>query len=138
MVSSYKKRRFFMDNKLGNSKVLYTSSGSNINRNPEWNNLCKSCDAINVEKIHNPSQQPVYQCLKIFHQNSRILRNKSKELLCHLHYDSPLTLGLTEHHLNFEELEITHLGNYSLGTNYCRKTLLKWGIHKNIRFTTIT
>jgi hypothetical protein len=46
-------------------------------------------------------------------------------------------LGLTEHHLNFEELEITHLGNYSLGTNYCRKTLLKWGIHKNIRFMTI-
>jgi hypothetical protein len=49
------KERFFMDSKLDNNKVLDTSGGSNINHNPQQNNLYKSCDAINVEKIQNPN-----------------------------------------------------------------------------------
>lgn len=55
-----------MDNKLDNNRVLNTSSGCNIDHNPKWNSLFKSCDKINVEKIHNANQQPVYQSPTIF------------------------------------------------------------------------
>lgn len=60
------RRRFFMDSKVDNNRVLGTSGGSNINHNPQWNNLFKSCNKIDVENIHNTNQQPVYQSLKIF------------------------------------------------------------------------
>jgi hypothetical protein len=92
-------------------------------------------------KINEPSQFSQNNTIKICHQNIRGLRNKTDELYCHMHYDPPHILCLSEHHLNESELQLIHLNNYSLGVSYCRKTFLKGGVsifvHRNLKFTTI-
>ena len=87
----------------------------------------KSNDTINVEHtlVKDSSQVPLNKSLKIFHQNIRGLGKKFNELYCHLHQNLPHILCLSEHHLNESELQMIHLTNYSLGTNYCRKTFSK-------------
>jgi hypothetical protein len=100
-------------------------------------------DTINVEhtSVKDSRQIPRNKSLKIFHQNIRGLWNKSNELYCHLHHDLPHILCLSEHHLSESELQLIHLTNYSLGANYCRKTLLKGGVsifvYRNLIYNTI-
>ena len=92
-------------------------------------------------KIKDCSQVPQNKSLKIFHQNIRGLGNKTNELYCHLHHDLPHILCLSEHYLSESELQLIHLTNYSLGANYCRKTLLKGGVsifvYRNLKYNTI-
>ena len=64
---------------------------------------------------------------KIFHQNIRGLGKKA-ELLSHLHPDSPHVLCLTEHHLQYLQLEKVHIENYNLGAHYCRQLCEKGGV----------
>jgi hypothetical protein len=53
-----------------------------------------------------------------------------------------MSLCLSEHHLSESELQLIHLTNYSLGTNYCRKTFLKGGfsifVYINLKYDTIS
>ena len=79
--------------------------------------------------------------LKILHQNVRSLRNKTSELMAHLHPDLPHILCITEHHLNIMELNHVSFEKYTLGAQFCRTHLKKGGvvmyIHNNISFKTI-
>jgi len=86
-----------------------------------------SNDTLNVEHtlVKDSSQVPRSKSLKMFHQNIRSLVNKSNELSCHLRHDLPHILCLSEHHLSESELQLIHLTNYSLGTNYCTKNFSK-------------
>ena len=79
-------------------------------------------------KIEYSNQVSQSKTLKIFHQNIRGLGNKANELYCHLHFDFPHILCLSEHHLSEYELKMINLPNYFLGANYCRKTFLKGGV----------
>jgi len=58
-----------------------------------------------------------------------------------LHHNLPHILCLSEHHLSEFELQLTHLTNYSLGANYCRKTFLKGDVsifvYRNLKYNTI-
>ena len=100
-------------------------------------------DTINVEHIlvKDSSQIPQNNSLKICHQNIRGLGNKSNELYCHLHHDLPHILCLSEHRLSESQLQLIHLINYSLGTNYCGKNFLKGGVsilvYRNLKYNTI-
>jgi len=100
-------------------------------------------DTINVEHtlVKDYSQVPRNKTLKIYHQYIRYLGNKANELYWHLHHDPPHILCLSEHHLNESELQLIHLTNYSLGANYCRKTLLKGDVsifaYRNLKYKTI-
>ena len=63
------------------------------------------------------------------------------EVLCHLHYDPPHILCLTDHYLPLDELASLLIENYTLGTYYCRKAKHKGGvcmfIHNSIKFITL-
>ena len=78
---------------------------------------------------------------KLLHQNVRGLEKKAKELLSHLHPDSPHVLRLTEHHLKYEQIEKVHIENYSLGAHYCRHVCEKGGVaifvHNGLCFSKI-
>ena len=93
-------------------------------------------------KEHNmniPNILHYNQTLKIFHQNIRNLRNKTNELLCCIQDDPPHILCFTEHYLQYSELVLSHIENYTLGAHYCRNTKHMGGvcmyIQKNIPFT---
>ena len=78
---------------------------------------------------------------KIFHQNIRRLRKKTKELLSRLHSNFHHVLCLTEHHLKYLQLEKVHIGNYNLGAHYCRQLCEKGGaaifVHNSLSFSNI-
>lgn len=61
--------------------------------------------------------------LQIYHQNIQGLRCKIDEIVIFLHPNFPHILCLSEHHLNQLELETVHLGNYTLGASYCRRSM---------------
>ena len=121
------------------NKPLCVTSYINVTQ-PE---TLMSNDTINVEHIlvKDSSQVPRSKSLKIFHQNIKGLGNKSNELHRHLHHDLPHILCLSERHLNEYKLQLTHLTNYSLEANYCRKTFLKGDVsilvYRNLKYTTI-
>ena len=60
------------------------------------------------------------ECIRIFHQNIRSIRNKTHELLGHLHPDLPHIICLTEHHLTGQEVHNTAIENCAVGAYYCR------------------
>jgi exonuclease III len=66
---------------------------------------------------------------KIFHQNVRGLSGKVEELLFSLANDNyPHILCITEHHMRLEEINITNLEQYNLGTFYCRYKFKQGGV----------
>jgi exonuclease III len=75
--------------------------------------------------------------LKILHQNICGLRNKYKEILCHLKDQTPHILCFTEHHLDGNEIIHLNLDNYSLGAYYSRKYFKKGGtciyVHNSLK-----
>jgi hypothetical protein len=104
-----------------------------------------SNDTINVEHtlVKDYSQVPQNKSVEIYHQNIRGFGNKANELCYHLHHDPHPThiLWLLEHHLSELKLQLIHLPNYSLGANYCRKTVFKEGVsifvYRNLKYKTI-
>ena len=77
----------------------------------------------------NPTHSPDRQFLNIFQQNIGGLRNKTNELLCHLHHNLPQIICVTECHLNQMELNLIHTESYLLGSYYCRKHIERWYLH---------
>jgi hypothetical protein len=56
-------------------------------------------------------------------------------------YNAPHVLCLTEHHLQTEEIENVNLGQFTLGTQFCKQTYKQGGVSiyvsSNIQFNTI-
>jgi hypothetical protein len=63
--------------------------------------------------------------LIVYHQNFRGLRRKGNELFSQLYPTFPHVLCLSEHHMNYLELQQILLDSYSLGAGYCRATYKK-------------
>ena len=78
---------------------------------------------------------------KVYHQNSRGLRNKIHELIAHLNSIVPHFICLTEHHLNILEKKNYFNIGYTVGAQYCRVSYKKGGaiiyIHNSLQHTTI-
>jgi exonuclease III len=76
--------------------------------------------------------------LIILHQNIRGLFHKIDEFLISVKHTSPHILCLTEHHLRTDELKNINLRQYTLGTQYCRKSYKQGGVaiyvSSNIQF----
>ena len=77
----------------------------------------------------------------IYHQNIRGLKGKINEFLLSLPTAAPHLICFTEHHLKDYELANTHIANYTLGGNYCRKNLKQGGVciyvHESLKFSNI-
>jgi DNA-binding FrmR family transcriptional regulator len=71
-------------------------------------NKCNKCDDIN-------------RSFKIFHQNIRGIKGKINELMISLLNDELSIICLSEHHLNVEEMDVTHIPKYKFGSGYGRK-----------------
>ena len=75
------------------------------------------------------------------HQNIRGLKHKIDELLISLSCINPQVLCVTEHHLQSDEINNIHLGQYILGTYFCRKIYKHGGVSifvsRNIQFQEI-
>jgi exonuclease III len=79
--------------------------------------------------------------LKIYHQNIRGLRCKTNELIGHLHPVLPQILCLTDHHVNWEELQQISINDNKLAAYFCRTSYAKGGVctyvHKSLKVVTI-
>jgi hypothetical protein len=79
--------------------------------------------------------------LQIYHQNIQGLRCKVDEILNFLYPDFPQVICVSEHHLQQAELDILHLGIYTLGASYCRQSIKMGGVcifvHQDVSFTKI-
>jgi hypothetical protein len=101
-----------------------------------------SNDTVNVEHTLGKDSHQISRnkSLKIFYRNIRGLGNKANELYSDLHHDLPHILCSSEH-LSESKLQLIHLTNYSLGTNYCGKNFLKGGVsiivYENLKYKTI-
>jgi len=77
----------------------------------------------------------------MYHQNIRGLKGKINEFLLSLPTAAPHLICFTEHHLKDYELANTHIANYTLGGNYCRKNLKQGGVciyvHESLKFSNI-
>ena len=77
----------------------------------------------------------------VYHQNVRGLKGKISEFHISLPAETPHLICLTEHHLREHELANTHIPNYKLGANYCRKNLKQGGaciyICESIKYSNI-
>jgi hypothetical protein len=62
----------------------------------------------------------------MLHQNIRGLTHKIDEFLISLSCINPQVLCVTEHHLQPDEINNIHLGQYTLGTYFCRR-MYKYG-----------
>jgi len=78
-----------------------------------------------TNSVKSDQQKTDSTLLTIFHQNIRGIRSKSNELMCHLSYDQPHILCLTDHHLPYLEIQTLNIDNYRLGSYYGRKYILK-------------
>jgi exonuclease III len=66
--------------------------------------------------------------LIIYQQNICGLRGKVNELISQLYPTLPHILCLSEHHMTDCELQMTYLGNYKLGSSYCRRMYEMGGV----------
>jgi hypothetical protein len=64
---------------------------------------------------------PGSKFLNIYHQNIVGLQGKINELISSLHLDLPHVLCFTEHHLNYNDVNCTHIEHYNLSGVYCIK-----------------
>ena len=98
------------------------------------------------EKISSP---PVmYTCgnksndanhtLTVFHQDMQGLKNKIDEFMLTIESEMPHLICITEHHLNYKEIDVANIPNYNLAAKYCRTSLKCGGvciyIHKNLKY----
>ena len=77
----------------------------------------------------------------VYHQNIMGLKGKTNELISSLYPDLPHLLGLTEHRLDYSDLDHTYRDHYNLGAKYCRQILKKGGacifVREKLKFTNI-
>jgi hypothetical protein len=66
--------------------------------------------------------------LQIYHQNIQSIKWKSDEIVDFFYPVFPHVVCITEHHLNQYKIMQFRIGNYTLGTNYCRHSLEKGGV----------
>jgi len=98
---------------------------------------------IQVDDSHSPNNYLSDKSTNfiIFHQNIRGLTYKTDELLISLSSVNPQVLCVTEHHLRPDEIKSIYLGQYTLGTYFCRSIYKQGGVSifvsKNIRFQQI-
>ena len=78
-----------------------------------WDNRPPEKKTVAASVIHRMGQTP-NQLLKQFHQNIRVLRGKTSELLCHLHQGLPHLLCFSEHHLSQCQADFINMENYSI------------------------
>ena len=64
----------------------------------------------------------------MYHQNMRGLKHKIDELLISLPCINPQVLCVTEHRLRPDEIINIHLGQYTLGTYFCRRIYKHGGV----------
>ena len=117
---------------------------------PKSLNESNSQDARNVNE--NSISPPVMytHCNKsddanhpftVFHQNMQGLKNKIDELMLTIDSEMPHLICITEHHLNYTEIDVAYIPNYNLAAKYCRTSLKCGGvciyIHKNLKYTNI-
>ena len=109
-------------------------------------NEINSQDARNLNELNeNITSSPVMytygnksddanHTLTVFHQNmqglcivySVVLKNKIDELVLTIDSEMPHLNCVTEHHLNYTEIDVANIPNYNLAAKYCR-TALKCG-----------
>jgi hypothetical protein len=79
--------------------------------------------------------------LIIYHQNIQGLKIKISKFMLSLFEEIPHLICLSEHHLKYNEVDITHIPTHKLGAKYCRTSLKCGGvcvyIHKNIEYSDI-
>ena len=75
---------------------------------------------------HNGSNNLI-NSFKIYHQNMGGLRKKINELIVSLSHSYPHVLCLTEHHLRYNELDVTSIQHYNLATSFCGNKFKKSG-----------
>jgi hypothetical protein len=85
----------------------------------------KDLKQFNYKLVKN---EDINNRLSIYHQNIRGLKGKIDEFLLSLTAEAPHLICLTEHHLKEHELANTHIPNYKLGSNYCRRNLKQGGV----------
>ena len=87
------------------------------------------------------NKNDINNIFKIYHQNIRGLHGKTNELVLSLTANTPHLICLIEHHLKNYEINATHISNYRLGANYCRKSLKSGGVciyvHDALQFKNI-
>jgi len=75
--------------------------------------------------------------LQIYHQNIQGIKWKSDEIL-EFFQVFPRIVCITEHYLNQYKIVQFHIGNYTVGANYCRHSLKKGGVciffHNSLSF----
>jgi hypothetical protein len=94
----------------------------------------QDCLRINVQSYDTNS-------LNIYHQNVRGLQGKTNEPLSSLYTELPHLLCLTEHHLDYSNLDHTYIEHYNLGAEYCRQALRQGGVcifvHEKLKFSNV-
>jgi hypothetical protein len=65
---------------------------------------------------------------RIFHQNMEGLKGKIDEFVLTLVSEMPHLVCLTEHHLNYNEIDMAQIPNYKLAAKYCRTSLKRGGV----------
>ena len=109
--------------------------------------ITSKCTNSNFIMAHDDDSYPLSNHLTnthkstnfiMFHQNIRGLTHKIDEFLISLSCINPQVLCVTEHHLRPDEINNIHLGQYTLGTYFCRRIYKHGGVSifvsKNIRF----
>jgi exonuclease III len=96
----------------------------------------KKTNNCNIHKgtLHNND-------FKIYHQNIRGLSTKISEIYAHLYLEFPQILCFTEHHLKYSQIENLTITNYTMGTSYCRESIIMGGVciyvHNSLAFGVI-
>jgi hypothetical protein len=69
------------------------------------------------------------------------LKDKIEELVISIASELPHFICLTEHHLKYNEIDVSIIPNYRLGGKYCRSSLKCGGvsiyIHKDMEYSNI-
>jgi hypothetical protein len=63
-----------------------------------------------------------------FHQNMEGLKGKIDEFVLTLVSEMPHLVCLTEHHLNYNKIDMVQIPNYKLAAKYCRTSLKRGGV----------
>ena len=118
-----------MDKSCSNSSSSVTSvvtkSDTDNSTTPKPTHLSKT--DLKQFKVKLDKNDDINNRFSIYHQNIRGLKGKISEFLLSLPAEVPHLICLTEHHLKVYELANTHIPEYKLGANYCRKNLKQGG-----------
>jgi len=107
------------------------TSGERVNRSDRdketSKNSCTKATLKHKPQIKSSHAQNSPIPLHVYHQNIRGLRGKPNEL-CQLYPTFPHILCITEHHMDYSELQQTSFNNYKLVASYCRNSYAKGSV----------